>query len=523
LVSRTYFGTSGASGDLQATQGSYAGENLLAESDQVQRQLDGIPLGGGSQDRFGLAQGGWIEPELFPDLTFSAGRPVTGSSPVGAVHCGILIRIRTNLRHCTYDSKEQGRVGRYRFLLGRSLLAFVVLAFESQGVTPVLPKRQVKNGVVFLSHDSAALPRAPELSLEPRPLTTITGMSSDHSWFLTAGLDAFAILPNGQVAALIRLQNQIAVWSADGKLLKLIGRSGSGPGEFTRVSTLSVVSPDTLLVPDFANGRLNRITASKGFDESTSLVGKVPGDLTGLAGSLPNGDLVFTSVGLYREGDTVTRTRAAIRVLRSGGSSAQIAAIPDLELVRVLSRFRGNPRFIQAPLGFTRQAHVVVWDTLIASGSGNGFTIELREASGRQVAVLSLFGRPRRVTPQMRAAAVAADIERLNAPSTEQFIDRGESERLRRELPYSDSLPPYGRWFVSPNNTLWITDYRVPGEASWSAIAFRSDGAIVGRLKVEDGSTPVAFGDDRVLVSTEDSDGVVTLRAYRIRTRRMPQ
>jgi len=413
--------------------------------------------------------------------------------------------------------------GRYRFFRGSSLMVFAVLAFESQNETPVLPKRQVKNGVVFLSHDSTARSRAPELTLEPRPLTTIVGMGSDHSWFLTANQDAFAILPNGRIAALIKAQNQIAIWSGEGQLLKLIGRSGSGPGELSGALTFSLVSPDTLLVPDFANGRLNWVTASKGFVKSTSLLGRVPLDGAVLAGSFPNGDLVFTSAGLWQQGDAVTRTRAAIRVLRSAGTSAQIAAIADLELVQVQSRFRGNPRIIQMPLGFTRQAHVVVWDSLIATGSGNGFTIELRDAGGRQVGLLSLFGRPRKVTPQMRTASVAADIERLNAPTGEPFRDRGESERLRRELPYSDSLPPYGRWFVSPNNTLWITDYRVPGEASWSAIAFRPDGAIVGRLKVENGSTPVAFGDDRVLVSTEDNDGVVTLRAYRIRNRRIPQ
>ena len=69
---------------------------------------------------------------------------------------------------------------------------------------------------------------------------------------------------------------------------------------------------------------------------------------------------------------------------------------------------------------------------------------------------------------------------------------------------------------MSPNKTLWIVDYIAPTDTEWSATAFRADGAIVGRLTVKGKGTPLAFGDDRVVIRSEDEDGVVSLTVRRI-------
>lgn len=44
----------------------------------------------------------------------------------------------------------------------------------------------------------------------------------------------------------------------------------------------------------------------------------------------------------------------------------------------------------------------------------------------------------------------------------------------------------------------------------------RQHGAIVGRLAVSGTGTPVAFGNDRVVVRTTDNDGVVAMEVRRI-------
>jgi hypothetical protein len=96
------------------------------------------------------------------------------------------------------------------------------------------------------------------------------------------------------------------------------------------------------------------------------------------------------------------------------------------------------------------------------------------------------------------------------------MLDPNESRRVAREAPFADSLPPYEGLFVSPNATLWVVDATAPGDTSWSATAFRLDGAIVGRLQVGRAGRPVAYGNDRVVVREEDEDGVVSMKVFRI-------
>jgi hypothetical protein len=115
----------------------------------------------------------------------------------------------------------------------------------------------------------------------------------------------------------------------------------------------------------------------------------------------------------------------------------------------------------------------------------------------------------------MRERHTARDLGRLNTPSGEGLVDRAESERLIREQPFADSLPPYGDFHVV-GNTLWVVDPSVPGDTAWSATAFRRDGAIIGRLHGRGRGTPVAFAPDRVAVRDTDADGGVSVRVHRI-------
>ncbi len=63
-----------------------------------------------------------------------------------------------------------------------------------------------------------------------------------------------------------------------------------------------------------------------------------------------------------------------------------------------------------------------------------------------------------------------------------------------------------------------MVDYQAETDTTWSATAFRPDGAIVGRLTAGmKGARPVWFGKDRVLLRTVDEDGVVRFGVYRVK------
>ena len=69
----------------------------------------------------------------------------------------------------------------------------------------------------------------------------------------------------------------------------------------------------------------------------------------------------------------------------------------------------------------------------------------------------------------------------------------------------------FEKLFASADGLLWVLETIAPGDNHWNAIAIRKDGTIVGRLQGSSLAIPLAFGPGRVLLRSEDSDGVWTL------------
>ena len=67
-----------------------------------------------------------------------------------------------------------------------------------------------------------------------------------------------ARLEDGRVAVLSSKGTQLLLFEASGKLSRIIGRSGEGPGEFTRPEWLEYHRPDTLVVWDYFMTSIDR-------------------------------------------------------------------------------------------------------------------------------------------------------------------------------------------------------------------------------------------------------------------------
>ena len=271
---------------------------------------------------------------------------------------------------------------------------------------------------------------------------------------------------------------------------------------------------DTLLLADAATLRFNWIIPDAGVVATRAALnafhsGESP------AGVLPGGRLVLSSAGIV--GRQPPRSEALVTVASLTGDTArEVARIPDLELVMVETRYRGRVRNLAQPLQLTRRASIVVWDTVIAVATGDGYRIDLLSSSGKTVGSIRMDRARRAVTAAMRDSVIARELRRFDGPHREPPVDPAETRRLIRAAPFADSLPPYEGLFVTPDHRLWVVDPIAPTDAGWSATAFRADGAIVARLEVPERSHPMAFGNDRVVVRTEDTDGVVALKVYRI-------
>ena len=381
----------------------------------------------------------------------------------------------------------------------------------------MLPTRRVVDGVVLLEHPADAFARAPQWTLASTPLAIAGGADAPDYDLTTAR--AVEILSDGRIVTLSPVGARLFVFAPDGRGEKSLGRQGQGPGELVAPGGLSRTNGDTLVIPDPGNKRLNWLVPSKGYVASEPLPAIENDFFVRPVGMLRTGELVVSTAGLLQSTkvDTVTRPPASVvLVTPKSGTTRVVASLPDAEIVRIQTNMRGRARMESMPLRFSRSAMAIAWDTVIATGTGDGYRIDLRDTTGRIQSSLRVPVARRPVTRAMRDSAIAAGLQRLAGPSSERLVDAAESRRIERDRPAADSLPPYGEWFVSPNRTLWVVDGSEASETSGGATAFRQDGAIVGRLTWSRQGRPVAFGDDRVVMRAVDDDGVVSLRVLRI-------
>jgi len=235
-------------------------------------------------------------------------------------------------------------------------------------------------------------------------------------------------------------------------------------------------------------------------------------------GVLGNGNFILATNRVPEVGTagTVSRVVTSIYSATATTTPRLLAELVGAAVVQQQATFRGRTSSSPAGLRFSRRAFVQISDSTVITGVGDGYSFAYRNSIGAVLTRVAVETSARAVTQVMRDAELELAIRKFKSPGAERMVDPKESERLVRETPFADSLPPYSNFFLAPNKTLWIVDYITPIDNEWSATAFRADGALVGRLMVKGKGTPLAFGDDRVVIRSEDEDGVVSLTVRRI-------
>ena len=405
-----------------------------------------------------------------------------------------------------------------------------VKAMISRG-NPVPATTRVDNGVTVYEYPRSAFNEAPQWTLEPTPASTIGGADGDPLYDLTR-VSYVVPLSDGRVMTFARVGNKVFVFGRDGKGERVIGRTGQGPGDWMNFGDPVLLEEDTVLVLDFANRRLNWVTAGGGIVRTAPY--EVTGEMRrmrGIAGFLSTGELLLHSAGSWggHQTDSVQRSLAGVMAanIRTGDGRAtpelpgasesvrSLGTMPDLQGAQVETRYRGRVLKDWQPLRLGGWALLTAWDSVYGSVQASSRSIELRDATGTLGARIDVPVQRRPVTSAMREAQIELELGRLNAPGSEGLIDRGESERLARESPFADSLPYFSRLMTGSDGVLWVIDAIAPNDTGWTATAFLKDGGILARLTVREKSIPMAFGANQVIVRTEDENGVVRLQLYR--------
>lgn len=377
------------------------------------------------------------------------------------------------------------------------------------------------NGVERLTFTADDLSRVPRFTLDSAPLAIAGGANGSGEFDLTYAREV-QLLSDNRLVAFASIGARLLVFSADGAEERIIGRVGKGPGEFTAPGGVVVLPGDTLFLTDVPNNRLNWVMPDGRFVRTAPLGWeRLTGYTQNLVGVLSDGRVILHSAGwILSSPDTLARGTASVVVQPMQGKALDIARVPDLEQTSVTVRLRGRDERYGVVRRYTPRAHIVVWDSLITTTSGESYCITMRSPSGAVVRELSIPLQRRPVSEAMTQRALNKDLQRIDLQKSEGGGDtytKDELKRIARLTPASDSVPLLVGMYTSPDGTLWVLDNAAASGAEGTvATAFRKDGAMLGRVSLGVGALPMAFGTDRVVLRVTDEDDLVALRVHRI-------
>jgi len=397
----------------------------------------------------------------------------------------------------------------------------------SMAMVPITGTRDTVNGIERINFDASAFEQTAQWTLDTSAVTIAGGVNVDPDYDLTDTYTAL-LFSDGGIATFALVGAKLFMFSASGKPERKVGRMGQGPGEFTSPGAPILLRGDSLLILDSGNKRLNWISRSGKFATMKKLPAGPPFGVTPL-GILPNGELLVNGGGNIvgnAKGDTVERSMSAIQLMTIAepalSSPRTIASVPHFQLKRVETKYRGRSDTHTTVLGFTLHAITTVWDSSLVTGDGATYQLDVRNLDGQVVRQLHVAVPRRPVTQVMRDTMIARQLKQFEGPQSERMVDANESRRLARDAPFADSLPAFHQTFVSPNGTLWVVDGMSLNDTTWSATAFNREGVMVGRVHAPGLAFVMAFGDDRVLLRVEDTDGVVSMRVHKLVTATRP-
>jgi hypothetical protein len=382
----------------------------------------------------------------------------------------------------------------------------------------LLPDTATINGVIELRHSATALDEITELVLDSVPLAIYDEPSGKWDMSLISIWHSFS---DGRMVGSSIFRNPgLMMFASDGRPERLLAKNGEGPGDIgPQAWNLMFMFRDTLVVFDPTNQRVSRFTSSGFVDDRpwqasyTRDCNQPIGYLTGAGQWLAHCRAPAAALDVESE-----RPMQAIG-LGAPGEARVIHSYPGMERRRVLGQTTAGMEMIWARLAFGRTTHVMAWDSIIVvAAQDRGYLLELRDTSGalRREIIVERPLLP--LTASIRDTLIALQVVAAGRNDGHGGYREGELERKAREQPFPDSLPPHGVMLLGTDGTLWVFDYLTEADSTWSAMGFRADGAIVGRLSGKGGKyyRPFWFGAGTVLMRQEDDDGLVRFAMYRV-------
>ena len=356
----------------------------------------------------------------------------------------------------------------------------------------------------------------------------------------------------GNLLVLDAFNKRVVVVGPDGRLVRVVGREGEGPGEFQQVRAIAVWRDGRFAVPDTEHsavqvfspdGELERFVRWPGEPRTLSTAlrhreirADPLGDriiARGVEGVLVEMRDFMNRLMEYPEEDTEGVDDRALEVLDLSGDV--VATEPVLQGWRAprpeppsSTSLDDWPKIVAAVEDryFEPTFH---WDVLpdgtIAYSDSTAYAIKLAFPDGSVTDVLRRSLSPEAVSERIRQGTIAFRLQRLeewlaNPPSTSLPIGRDpeQSRRTIRDREFYHEVPVVRGIMATWDGGLWI---QRRGENPWDdegpIDVYDTDREYVGTLSAGEPAMPIAFGPDGLVAHLQsDEFDVPTLVVSRV-------
>jgi hypothetical protein len=279
------------------------------------------------------------------------------------------------------------------------------------------------------------------------------------------------------------------------------------------------VTGDTLVFRDGANNRLAIVSPREGMLRELSLAGRGAGGISQLFGRDSTGTFFFlrwSMASLPPDAPSAHRQPVMLQSWRGGSDSIVDHFVGgEIRLWREVITRGPGVSVLTRSAALTVEPQFRIWGDKLLVASGGEWRLDRRDPNGAHLGSYRVNRSAAPLTDSVWSQYVDQVVaSRVAGDST---LDRSAVREQLAAEEHEGSLPAFETVVVTPDQTAWALDYRLPGDSGWAATAFDLRGRILGRIVEPRGDPPVAFGNDRLAFRTEDEDGIATITVRRIR------
>lgn len=342
-----------------------------------------------------------------------------------------------------------------------------------------------------------------EFGVSVTPILTIGNNEGDESTSF-ASVDGTTRLPDGRIVVGDRGAYSIHIFSPQGKLVKQLGRSGSGPGEMLYLASFYRCG-DEIFAYDIKNGyRMTLFSLDLAYKREFRFGGPKGGPPYATA---CNANQKFIQVGWENHSEMkagVFRTDVDFWLSRA-----------DDKVELTLGKFPGSERWGMPggtrPLPFGKQPVVAIGATRAYIGTADNSDIMVFDLAGKRVGLLQDN------SPAVPVTTEDVEKEIALTPGNNSAATQKRLALAYAEMKLPKTMPAYGAFVVDALDNLWVQSYKraTARQVRWTVYA--PDGKLLARVQLPTDLTVHEIGRDYILGRYQDVDEAIPqVRLYRL-------